>query len=678
MVSFGWSKKPLFFPETLYITFPVGKSTVPEANGSEQREKSVFDFFSPGGGLSRVLPQFELREGQREMALAVLDALMNNHTLVVEAGTGIGKTLAYLLPALLSGRRVIVSTATKNLQEQICEQDAPAIARALKAKLSVVHLKGRRNYLCLRRFFRFQAQGTFSFKEEAVLFRAIEKWATRTQTGDRAEIEKLPDEYRAWEEISSTPDTCLGSSCSFFDRCFVTRIRRRAQSADLVVVNHHLFFSDLGIREKGGAGILPHYEAVVMDEAHHVEETASSYFGVFVSSYRVDDLLRDLVRELTYEKIEAKDLLEIGSRTEGAARDFFTGISSRLTAGDSGKFRIREGFYTIDDRRRAEALKEWLFVLKSRILELGTEAESILSLAWRAGELSDDLDFIVTMPDREYVFWCEVRGRGVFLAATPIRVAQELERTLFRNIDTLIFTSATLAVAGDLDFFTSRIGLPRSPHGLILQSGYRMDEQALLYVPRNIPDPGNPAFVSAIGSMILDLLSHSRGRALLLFNSIKNMMDVSAIITDKLPVRVMVQGTAPRGVLLKNFREDVTSVLCATVAFREGIDVPGEALSLVVIDKLPFDPPTDPVIEARLEYLADEGKNPFMDYQLPRAVLLLKQGLGRLIRSKSDRGVIGILDPRLHRRRYGRVFFESLAEYPCTDDIDDVRGFFEA
>ena len=350
---------------------------------SEECSKEVLDFFGPDGRLSNVLSGFEFRKGQLDMAAEVLSALLMRRRLIVEAGTGTGKTLAYLIPILVSGKRTIVSTATKNLQEQIFDNDIPIIERAYQKPVNAVYLKGRRNYLCLRRFFNFQRQGTFKFKEESFLFRVIENWAKKTKTGDRAEIAELPDEYAPWGEVSSTPDSCLGAKCPNFDECFITKLRRSAQNADLIVVNHHLFFSDLAVKERGGAGVIPRYEAVVLDEAHNLEDVATSYFGVTVSPFRVDEVVRDLLRETGYEKIENKRLFEAARRLGEVSGEFFDKISAKAAKSGDGRMRIRGGFFTADDKKRAATLKDRLSILRDRVKDLGSDVESINSVARR-------------------------------------------------------------------------------------------------------------------------------------------------------------------------------------------------------------------------------------------------------------------------------------------------------
>lgn len=645
---------------------------------SEINDK-IWEFFGKEGLLSNVLVGYEFRAGQIEMAREVLTKLTEERYLLVEAGTGTGKTLAYLLPVLLSGRRVLISTGTKNLQDQIIESDIPIIEKAYKRKIKAVKLKGRNNYLCQRKFTRFIRQGTFEFKNDVKMFKVIQEWYKKTQTGDRAEIGDLPENFAPWYEISSTPDSCVGQKCHHFDECFVNRMRREAQSADIVVVNHHLFLADLAIKSSGGVGVIPSYEAVVLDEAHNLEKVSTSHFGITVSPFRIDELIGDLFNEMDAEGVVNKDVRNAAVKAGETSKAFFDGVMKKKILSRNGedvKRRMLKGFFTANEVDKAEALKSRLLILRDAVRGLSGGADSIISIARRAEEISDAIDFIVTMPDEGYVFVCERRGRGIFLSAFPLDIADEMRRQLFENVHTLIFTSATLTVSGKFDFFKSSIGLDGETEGMVIPGGFDTKSQTLLYVPRSLPPPNNREFIKAVSEAVEEIVEASSGRALILFTSIKNMKGVHGELSKKLPYETLLQGEAPRHILLKRFKQQVSSVLFATSSFWEGVDVPGEALSLVVIDKLPFDSPADPLIEAKMEYLERNGINPFMEFQLPRAVISLRQGIGRLIRSDRDRGVLSVLDSRLYKRSYGKVFFESLTEFPVSDSLRDVTDFF--
>jgi ATP-dependent DNA helicase DinG len=636
-------------------------------------EAEIDEFFGENGRLSTVLSGFEFREGQLIMARAVGRAFAERRPLMVEAGTGTGKTLAYLVPALFSGKKVVVSTGTINLQEQIIQKDVPIIERATSRAVNAVILKGRGNYLCLRRYERFGRQHGLALGDGAKLAAEVERWALRTKTGDRAELTNLPAEFALWGEISSSPEACVGAKCPRFEDCFVNRARRRAQAADIVVVNHHLFFIDLMVRERGTAGVIPRWEAVVLDEAHNVERIALDYFSLSVSPFRIDSLTRDLLHEMALEEVTDRRIdRAVLAVTEGSV-GFFNSVGARAA---DGKARIGPGFFSPNDRERALALGARLSLLAETVRSSGVEHEPILAAARRAQEIADNLQFIVTMPDRQYVYWYQTRGGDVFFCATPIDIAGELQQRFLKKEQTIIFTSATLSVMGSFEFFTETVGIGPDVEGIIAPGGFNTRNNALLFIPDDLPEPDRAVPNGAVIDMIGRLLSISRGRALVLFTSVRNMEAAYAALKDAIPMRVMIQGDAPRGALLDEFRDDISSVLFATSSFWEGIDVPGEALSLVIIDKLPFDRPTDPIIEAKLEYMRDRDQNPFYRYQLPRAVITLRQGLGRLIRSQSDRGVLAVLDSRIRQKRYGRIFLQSLSHFSFTDNIEDVAAFF--
>ena len=664
-------------------------TTIPEENRDARRETGVEDIFDADGALSAVLERYEFRDGQLAMSRAVQNALMDREYLMVEAGTGTGKTLAYLAPAVLSGRKVVVSTATKNLQDQIINQDVPLLGRVLRRPVTAVHLKGRRNYLCLRHYDRFVRQGTFSFKDDALLFRAVEKWVQTTKTGDRAEIDQLPDSYSPWNDICSTADTCAGAMCPHQERCFVMQRRREAREADLVVVNHYLFFADLMIKHLGGMGIIPDHDAAIFDEAHHLEDVSATYFGCSLSRFRIDELIRDLQRELGHEGLVDAHVTGAAEKLADASNAFFGGIHRRIfRSRGEGRVRIRRGFFSKEDTHNAALLRERLTILSDRVSGLETDSEAILAVSRRADDLAADLNLFFSPQEPDTVYWCEVRGQGLFLMATPIDSGKVLRETLYRALDTLIFTSATLTVGDDFDFFAHSIGLWESldetsvdvirekTRGVRVTGGFDLARQALLCVPRGLPEPSNPSFIPRVVSLAERTITACGGKALVLCTSFKNMHEVHQELSERLSVPVLVQGEAPKSVLLDIFRSDVESVLCATSSFWEGVDVPGESLSLVIIDKLPFDSPSDPLIQARGEYLSMMGRNPFYTYQIPRAVIALRQGLGRLIRSASDRGALCVFDSRLHTRAYGTLFFKSLSDYRITDTLEDVEAFF--
>ena len=645
---------------------------------------------APGGALSRALPGYEPRPDQLAMAAAVAQALDRRRYLVAEAGTGTGKTLAYLVPALLSGRRVVVSTATKALQEQIWYRDLPLLRDRCGLEASAAYLKGRSNYYCLARGEEFERHPTFPTREEAELWPRIREWARATETGDRAEID-LPDAYLAWRDLSATGDTCLGRECRRYEDCFVTLARARAAAADVVLVNHHLFFADLAIRSsRAGVEVLPGYEAVIFDEAHALEDVATEYFGLQVSSYRMEELARDALRSVADRPDLASLLKRTTQELQRAGERFFGAVGRGLAAelgraaASPGRRRSEEeslrgpltpailGPLERDQARLDEALEE----LRGELAESASPA--LAQIARRAADLRVELAAVTAMKEPSRVFFAEVRGRGVFLRAAPIHVADELAARLYRSTDTVIFTSATLATQGDFRYFRSQVGLgeevevdERSYPG-----PFDYPAQAALVAPEGMPDPNQPAFLPAAARAIRDLTAITGGRTFVLCTSVRNMVALRDALAD-LPWPVLLQGERPKHRLLEAFRER-PSVLFATQSFWEGVDVPGEALSLVVIDRLPFAPPGDPVVAARLRALSEEGRDGFNELQVPAAALALRQGFGRLIRSRSDRGLVAVLDPRLTTRGYGRAFLQSLPPCRLLRTAEEARRWWEA
>jgi ATP-dependent DNA helicase DinG len=644
---------------------------------------------APGGALSRALPGYEPRPDQLAMAEAVAQALSRRRYLVAEAGTGTGKTLAYLVPALLSGRRVVVSTATKALQEQIWYRDLPLLRDRCGLEASAAYLKGRSNYYCLARGEEFERHPTFPTREEAALWPRIREWARATETGDRAEID-LPDAYLAWRDLSATGDTCLGRECRRWEDCFVTLARARAAAADVVLVNHHLFFADLAIRSsRAGVEVLPGYEAVIFDEAHALEDVATEYFGLQVSSYRVEELARDALRAVADRPDLASLLKRTTQELQKAGERFFGAVGRGLAAelgraaAPPGRRRGEEeslrgpltpailGPLERDQARLDEALEE----LRGELAESASPA--LAQIARRAADLRVELAAVTAMKEPSRVFFAEARGRGVFLRAAPIHVADELAARLYRSTDTVVFTSATLATQGDFRYFRSQVGLgdevevdERSYPG-----PFDYPAQAALVAPEGMPDPNQPAFLPAAARAIRDLTAITGGRTFVLCTSVRNMVALRDALAD-LPWPVLLQGERPKHRLLEAFRER-PSVLFATQSFWEGVDVPGEALSLVVIDRLPFAPPGDPVVAARLRALAEEGRDGFGELQVPAAALALRQGFGRLIRSRSDRGLVAVLDPRLTTRGYGRAFLQSLPPCRLLRTAEEARRWWE-
>lgn len=637
------------------------------SHGAGRRALDVDAVLGPGGLLAGRLPGFEVRQQQLDMARAVARTLERGGTLVVEAGTGVGKTLAYLVPAILGRRKVVVSTGTKALQEQLFFKDLPLLRQHLPVPFRAACMKGRANYVSRRRLREFARNPSFRHPSEAPHLEAIQRWVRETATGDRAELPALPDDYAPWAEFAATSDHCWGTKCDAYRDCFVTRMRQEAAEADLVVVNHHLFFADLAVKETGFGEVIPPAEVVIFDEAHQIEDVATQYFGRQVSSARVEDLFRDLSKYLRVARLH-EPALDAGLLELVGRRDRFF---ARFAGRDGERRRLRRAALEAQGAVALAAdLKATLDLLAAILDHLAVRTEDTDAFVRRARSIGDDLAFVMAADDPGYVYWSEQRRRAVFIGASPVAVKHELAERLFAGGGALVFTSATLATDGTLDYFMGRLGVPREATALVLGSPYDYGSQAVLYLPE-LPDPASSGFVAAAAAEIERILGVTRGRAFLLFTSHRVMREAFAALRGRLPYRCLLQGDAPKSRLLEEFRKG-GAVLFATQTFWEGVDVPGAALSCVVIDKLPFASPAEPIVEARIERIAADGGNPFMAYQVPSAVISLKQGFGRLIRAHSDRGVLSILDPRLTRSGYGRVFLDSLPPVPITRDLRDV------
>jgi len=629
--------------------------------------------FGPGGLLARGHENYEYRPGQLQMALAVEEAFRQRWHLMVEAGTGTGKTLAYLIPALASGQRVVISTGTKNLQDQIYFKDVPFLAKLLGRPLRVCYMKGRANYLCRQKVYDLESQPVLHGLEEVEQFAEIRAWERLTETGDRAELAGLPEDSALWPKLDARRETCTGQKCPSFDRCFLTKMHQRALESDLIIVNHHLFFADLAVREREYASILPDYGAVIFDEAHEMEEVASTYFGLALSTWRLEEFCRDAEQMLRLKQRMTKPLHRAIQRLAEQTHLFFS-----LFPAPEGRFGFEDREQFLERNFEAySGFQNALLALETELNVLAEKPEEVHTLLRRLAELREDFTFLLESRDKRFVFWYERRNRGVFLQATPIDVSPILYERLFEPVDTIVLTSATLAVGGNFDFAKARLGVRRTRE-LVLEPHFDYQEQALLYLPQGLPDPNTAEFTAAAAEEVLRILELSRGRAFVLFTSFQQMRQIFERVQGKVRYPLLLQGTAPKRALLEQFQSPANAgaVLFATASFWQGVDVPGEQLSCVIVDRLPFAVPSDPVVKARVEGLREVGGNPFYDYQVPDAVIALKQGFGRLIRSRTDRGVLALLDGRIQTRNYGKVFLESLPPYRMTRQRADVERFF--
>ena len=618
------------------------------------------------------------------MAEAVEQALSEKRHLIVEAGTGTGKTLAYLLPVIRSGKRVIISTGTKTLQEQLFHKDVPFLQEHL-GELRVCYMKGRANYLCRKKLYDLTDQPLLNGLEEINQFRIISDWDKTTETGDRAELAELPESSQLWSKLDARTDRCIGAECQQFDRCFITEMRRRAAESDIIIVNHHLFCADLAIKaaveRAPDAGVLPEAGVVVFDEAHELEDVATDFFGVTVSNLRVEDLLRDVEGTLRRANLPLAQALAASARVRERSQLFF----SILPPGE-GRFAFENRAEFLEENGdEFIGLQNTLLHLYSELQGISEKPEEVHNLLRRIEELRMQLGFVMESNQKNTVFWIERRGargarggqQSVFLQATPISVSDILRQTLFDHLETAVLTSATLAVGDGFDYIRGRVGLEHARE-MIVSSHFDYPSQALLYVPPDLPDPREPQFVERASQRVRQLLEISRGRAFCLFTSYSFMNQLYERLLGELEFPMLLQGTAPKNALLDEFRMTPNCVLFATSSFWQGVDVQGERLSCVIIDRLPFAVPNDPVVAARIKAIDENGGNAFFEYQVPSAVISLKQGFGRLIRSLHDRGLLCLLDNRILKKQYGKVFLNSLPEYARTTDIRAVERFFGA
>jgi ATP-dependent DNA helicase DinG len=653
-------------------------------------ENLIQKVFGEGGLVARFHENYEYRGGQIQMAEKVEQALAERRHLIVEAGTGTGKTLAYLVPAIAAAlgqkKRVVISTGTKNLQEQLMEKDIPFLQKILPRKFTAEYMKGRSNYACLYRVKKAEHQPVLEGLNEIDHFREVSRWIHETDHGDRRELVDLPENLSFWNRVNARSETCLGQNCPDFDPCFITRMRNRADKADILVVNHHLFFADLNVRGNQFGKVIPDYGAVIFDEAHLIEDIASDYFGFQVSNFQIDELVRDTDNLPIGDAVVTRDLTKLAAKIIGVADQFWLRFrqaktdgrfpllpdvfSQRTTKGDNKPTPLGEAYFALDSSLSS------LETILMKFAEQMPEAESMLR---RTRQTRFDLDFVVTQAERNYVYWLERRGKGIFLRASPVDVSELLREKLFDKVESCILTSATMSSSGSFNFVRERLGLDTAKtSGFTAESSFDYEKQAVLYLPKAMPDPRSPEFTQLAAAEIVKIISVTKGHAFVLCTSNVSMTALYELVSARVNFPCFVQGSMSKTGLLERFRETPNAVLFATASFWQGVDVQGEQLSCVIIDKLPFAVPTDPIVAARSRFIDENGGRSFSDYSIPQAVISLKLGIGRLIRSRTDRGVIAILDPRIRTKPYGRDFLTSLPRMRITSDLIQVEDVLKS
>ena len=628
-------------------------------------------FFSNKGALSTVISGYQAREAQMEMAEAIATAIDKKQHLIAEAGTGTGKTFAYLVPAILSGKKTIISTGTKNLQDQLFNKDLPVIRKAMKKPFLAALLKGRSNYLCTYRL-QNALTSTIGFtKEDAGALAKINAWAKRTQTGDIAEMSGVNEGDPIWYQATSTPDNCLGQDCPDYAECYLVKARKNAQEADVIVVNHHLLCADWSIRDNGFGELLPNAEVVVIDEAHQLADTASNFLGVNLGAKQLSDLAQDALMEYFKDATDLPALRTACEDLEHEIKDLRLAFGVELKRGD---------WQEIDNNPKIlgglSALKGQLQRVTDQLNLASVKTKALESCFNRAEDLLQKLKLIMDEKGGKWIRWYEIHRKTFTLSLTPLDIASEFRQFMQQHQAAWIFTSATLSIANGFDYFANNLGLSQAASES-WGSPFDYPNQSLFYHPKGLPQPNDPNFIPLIIEFVLPVLKASQGRAFFLFTSHRALNQAAEILSKELKYPLLIQGSRPKALLLEQFKDAGNAVLLGTSSFWEGVDVRGEALSCVIIDKLPFASPGDPVLKARLDAMTQQGKNPFFEYQLPTAVIALRQGIGRLIRDVTDRGVLMVCDPRLLKRSYGQLFLDSVPPMSRTRNIEDVEAFFQ-
>lgn len=633
-------------------------------------KQQVDDFFAAEGVLAKVIPGYLPRAAQMEMATAVAQSIDTKEHVIVEAGTGTGKTFAYLVPAILSGKKVIVSTGTKNLQDQLFNKDVPVIRQAMTVPFAAALLKGRGNYLCTYRL-ELAVHSNLGFtREEADALTKIKKWSKSTRTGDTADMHEVMESNPIWQQATSTRDNCLGQDCPEYTDCFLMKARKKAQEAHLIVVNHHLLCADWSIRETGFGELLPNADVVIIDEAHQFADTASNFLGISLSSKQINDLAHDALMEYHQDAKDMPDLRVASENLTHEIKDMRLAFGMDMGRGDWKEIennpKIMEGL---------GRLQEHLDALADQLELASVRTKGLEACFKRAEELEGQFKNILNDRSGKWVRWYETHKKSFTLSLTPLDVAAEFQAFMAQHSASWVFTSATLSVAQKFDYFSRNLGLGKT-NSYTWESPFDFPNQSLFYHPKGLPQPNSPDFVERIVEVAIPVINASKGRTFFLFTSHRALQAAAKILDKKISYPILIQGDKPKAVLLDEFKQRGNAVLLGTSSFWEGIDVRGEALSTVIIDKLPFSSPGDPVLKARLEAMEKLGRKPFIEYQLPTAVIALRQGIGRLIRDVNDRGVLLLCDPRLLKKSYGHMFLNSVPAMRRTRDIKDVEDFF--